>query len=86
MNEMELLLIIKDELVKLDPLELILGNSKLIDEYDLEAKYILDEITNINESNLLAIKISEVFKKTSNEDISSDIFLSCANNILSKIK
>ena len=55
MNEMELLLIIKDELVKLDPLELILGNSKLIDEYDLEAKYILDEMTNINESNLLAI-------------------------------
>ncbi|MBR3890559.1 MAG: hypothetical protein IKJ30_00630 [Bacilli bacterium] len=86
MNEMELLLIIKDELVKLDPLELIIGNSKLIDEYDLEAKYILDEMTNINESNLLAIKISEVFKKTSNEDISSDIFLNCANNILSKIK
>ena len=86
MNEMELFLIIKDELVKLDPLELILENSKLIDEYDLEAKYILDEMTNINESNLLAIKISEVFKKTSNEDISSDIFLGCANNILSKIK
>ena len=42
----------------------------------------IDEMTNINESNLLAVKISEVFKKTSNEDISSDIFLSCANNIL----
>ena len=83
---MRIILIIKDELVKLDPLELILGNSKLIDEYDLEAKYIVEELTNINESNLLAIKISDVFKKTSNDDISCDIFLSCANNILSKIK
>ena len=78
-------LIIREELNNVDPLG-VTDNENLIDEYDLENEYILTHLYKVKDEFELAKKIAEIFFKTCNINSSSDKWLTCAKNILQKIK
>ncbi|MBQ8425136.1 MAG: hypothetical protein IJX17_03830 [Clostridia bacterium] len=89
-NEMKKLhnnqfLIVREELNKVDPLGII-DNEKLVNEYDLENEYILTHLYKVKDEFELAEKIAEIFFNTCDIKSTSDKWLTCAKNILNKIK
>ena len=76
--------IVREELNRLDPLGVVLGNDKLIDEYDLECEKKLEQIKNYTDYKKFAKKICEIFMETTEMKLKPKIFFECAKNILNR--
>ena len=78
--------IIREELNKVDAMELKPGKLCSLDEYNAEAKMILTKVSKNTNYKTLANDIKLIFEEMFAENFPKKIFINCAKNIIEKIK
>ena len=78
--------VIRNELNKIDPLGVVLGNKNLINEYDFETLKILEIIHEKIDYKDFSNKICEIFIQSTEMDFKPENFYDCAKNILKKLE